>query len=61
MVGEQDETIIRELCLVRLYEIAQFDMLLKSRELKWRGNGHGSYAVVEIASILKVVQILLNF
>lgn len=61
MVGEQDETIIKELCFVRLYEIAQFDRLLKSPELKWHGNNQGSYAVVEIASILKAVQILPNF
>jgi len=55
MVREQDETIIKELWLVRLYEIAQFDMLLENLELKWHGDDHRSYLVIKIASILKVV------
>jgi len=42
MVGEPDETVIKELCLVRFYEKAEFEMLLKSPKLKWRENDHGS-------------------
>jgi hypothetical protein len=49
MVGEQDETIVKEFCLVRLYENVQFNMLLKCPKLKWQGNGSESYIVVEIA------------
>ena len=61
MVGEHDETLSKDLCLIRLYDHVQFDRLLNSNELKWRGNNGGSYAVVEIGSILKAVQILPNF
>ena len=56
MVGEHDERLSKDLCLICLYEHVQFDRLLNSNELKWRGNNDGSYPVVEIGSILKAFQ-----
>ena len=61
MAGEHDKTLGKDLCLLRLYKYVQFDSLLNRNALKWRGNNGGSYAVVEIGSILKAVQILPNF
>jgi hypothetical protein len=60
-LGEQNQTVAKDLCFVRLYEIVQFHTLLKCPELKWQGDDLESYAVVEVASILKAVQIIPNF
>ena len=61
MIGEHNQTIIKDLCFVRLYETMQFHTLLKCPELKWHGDDMGSYVVVELATILKAIQVIPNF
>ena len=61
MMQEQGEVMKKELCLLRMYEEVEFDALLKCPILRFHQNGDGSYKVVEIASILKVVQVIPHF
>ena len=55
------KNVTKELCLVQMYEDIGLHTYFKCLELKWIEDSLESYKVIEIVSILKIVQIILNF
>ena len=58
---EMGENIIKELCLVRMYEDFGLHRYLKCSQLKWVEDTLESYKIIEIAAILIAIQIIPNF
>ena len=53
--------VMKELCLVHMYEEVGFDRLVNCPILKWATNGTGSYLLIDSCRILKAIHVVPNF
>ena len=55
------QNVCKELCLVRMYEEVEVDNRVQCPVLRWLGEDHLSYQVVDVSKILKAIHVVPDF